>query len=95
MTSFELLSTVAIVIGVTVFLSLKSKKEKASSWQGELIKKKDLTDEDNENHVYRLIIKTDQGKKKKVTVSEEMFNQAKKGDKYEKAKGEYLPKKLP
>ena len=65
MTSFELLSTIVLVVGITVAVSLKSKKGKASFWQEELVKKKDLTDKENDNHLYRLIIKTDQGKKKK------------------------------
>jgi len=90
----ELISTLVLIAVVTVFLTLKSKKEKNSSWKGELIKKKDITDEDDENHVYRLIFKKDNGKKAKVSVSEEIYNQATIGDKYEKAKGVYIPKKI-
>ena len=90
----ELVSTIILVIVVTVILTLKSKKEKDSYWKGELIKKRDITDEDNENHVYKLIFRKENGKKIKVSVSEENFNKAKVGDKYEKAKGEYIPKKI-
>ena len=90
----ELISTLVLIAVVTVFLTLKSKKEKNSSWKGELIKKKDITDEDDENHVYRLIFKKDNGEKAKVSVSEEIYNQATIGDKYEKTKGAYIPKKI-
>ena len=86
--------TVALVIIVIVFLVLKKKKEKNSSWKGELIKKKDIADEDDENHVYRLIFKKDNGKKAKVSVNQEIYNQAKIGDRYEKMAGDYIPKKI-
>jgi len=94
MNTSEYITTAVVVVLVTGYLSLKSKKEKASTWTGELVKKKDFTDEDNENHSYRLIFKTDSGKKKKVTVSQEIYDQAKIGDKYTKASGDYLPKKI-
>jgi hypothetical protein len=93
MKTTELISTIILVIAVTIFFTLKSKKEKSSSWKGELIKKKDIIDEDDENHIYRLIFKKDSGKKAKVSVSKEMFNQAQVGDRYEKVAGDYLPKK--
>jgi hypothetical protein len=93
MKSTELISTIILVVVIAVFLMLKSKKNKNSTWKGELIKKKDFTDEDNENHLYRLIFKTDDGKKVKVTVKEEIYNKAKIGDKYEKSAGDYIPKK--
>lgn len=94
MKSTDLISTIILIAIIVVFLVLKKKKEKNSSWKGELIKKKDITDEDNENHVYRLIFKKDNGKKAKVSVNEEAYNQAKIGDRYEKAAGDYLPKKI-
>lgn len=94
MKSTELISTIILVVVIAVFLTLKSRKNKNSTWKGELIKKRDITDEDNENHVYRLIFKTDDGKKAKVTVNEEIYNQAKIGDKFEKMTGDYIPKKI-
>ncbi len=94
MNSTNLISTIILVAIIVVILVLKKKKEKNSSWKGELIKKKDLTDEDNENHVYRLIFKKDNGKKAKIPVNEETYNQAKIGDRYEKSAGDYIPKKI-
>jgi hypothetical protein len=90
----ELISTIILVILVTVILTLRSKKERASYWKGELVKKNDFTDEDNENHMYRLTFKTEVGKKKKVTVKEELYMKSKIGDKFEKMAGEYIPKRL-
>lgn len=90
----EVIYTIILVIVVTIFFTLKSKKQKESSWKGELIKKKDISDEDNENHVYRLIFLTDSGKKVKVSVKEDFYNNARVGDKYEKIKGEYIPQKI-
>ena len=92
--STNLISTIVLVVIIAVIVAFKRKKTKNSSWKGELIKKKDITDEDNENHVYRLIFKTDSGKKIKVPVSENVFNQAKIGTKYEKIAGDNIPQKI-
>jgi hypothetical protein len=94
MNTSEYITTAVIVVLVAGYLSFKSKKEKASTWAGELVKKKDFTDEDDENHRYRLIFKTNQGKKKKITVNEDVYNQARIGDKYTKNSGEYFPQKV-
>jgi len=53
-----------------------------------------MTDEDGSTYTYKLIFKTDSGKKAKAKVSEEMYNQAQVGEKYEKIKGEYVPRKI-
>lgn len=81
----------AIIVAVVIF---KRKKFKNSSWKGELIKKRAISDEDNENYIYKLIIKTDGGKKVKISVSEEIYNQAKGGERYEKIAGDNIPKKI-
>ncbi len=90
----ELIMTILLVAGLTIFFTLKSKKEKDSTWKGELIKKRDITDEDGENHVYKLIFKTDNGKKAKARVSEETYNNSQIGEKFEKIKGDYTPRKI-
>lgn len=59
-----------------------------------MIKKRTMTDEDGSTYTYKLIFKTDSGKKAKAKVSEEMYNQAQVGEKYEKIKGEYVPRKI-
>ncbi len=93
MNRIETVMTIFLVIGLTVFFTLKSKKEKDSSWKGELVKKKTYSDEDGENHVYQLTFKIEGGKKKKVKVGEDYYNQVQIGDKFEKDKGEYVPRK--
>jgi hypothetical protein len=90
----NLISTIVLVAIIVVFVVFKRKKTKNSSWRGELIKKKDITDEDDENHVYRLIFKTDSGKISKVSVSEDIYSKAKIGDKYEKVTGDFIPRKI-
>ena len=92
--STNLISTIVLVVIIAVIIAFKRKKAKNSSWKGELIKKKDITDEDDENHVYRLIFKTDSGKKIKVPVSGNVFNQAKIGARYEKIAGNNIPQKI-
>jgi len=92
--TFELISTIILVVAVTIFFSLKSKKEKNEAWQGEVIKKQDLSDEDGDNHVFRLVFKTLEGKKKKVRVGEDLYRQTNIGDKFEKISGDYVPKRL-
>ena len=94
MKPYEIISTIILVLFLIVFFSLKSKKEKDSSWKGELIKKKDISDEENENHIYTLVFKTDDGKKAKARVSEEFYNQTNVGERFEKIKGEYSPRKI-
>jgi hypothetical protein len=90
----NLIATIIVVAVVVAIVLIKKKQTKNSSWKGEVIKKKDISDEDNENHVYRLIFKTDDGKKAKLSVSEEVYNQAKVGDRYEKLSGDNTPKKI-
>lgn len=90
----ELISTIILVLIIIIFFTIKSKKQKNSSWKGELMKKRDITDEDNENHVYRLIFKTESGKKVKISVKEDLYNQVQVGDKFEKESGEYIPKRI-
>jgi len=94
MNTNEIIITIFLVIGVTIFFTMKSRKEKDSSWKGELIKKRTMTDEDGDTYGYKLIFKKEDGKKAKVKVSEEMYNQAQVGEKYEKISGDYIPKKI-
>jgi len=90
----NLISTV-VLIGIIVSIVLyKKQKERNASWTGKIVRKQDLTDEDDENHVYRLIFETTDGKKKKITVSEELYNKAKVGEQYTKASGSDTPKKI-
>lgn len=90
----EFISTLVLLAILIVYIMLKKKKEKNSSWKGELIKKRTLSDEDDEYFVYKFTFKTDQGKTVKVSVPEKIYNEGKIGDRYEKISGENVPKKL-
>mgnify|MGYP001768291132 CR=1 FL=1 len=92
--TYEIVATIILVIVITLVFTIKSKKYKDSSWVVEVIKKKVYSDEDNENHVYKLFFKTQEGKRYKVNVDENTYNQTNIGDKFQKIKGEYLPKKI-
>ena len=94
MRTTELISTIAIIAVIVVYFKLKRKKQKESSWKGELLKKRIVCDEDGDERYYRLFFKTDNGKKVKVNVSEDVYNKAQVGDRYEKVKGDYTPKKI-
>lgn len=94
MKTSELIATITLVSVITIFLALKSNKEKESSWKGELIKKKTIYDEDQSPSAYKLIFRKEDGKKTRVGVSEAMYNQAQVGERYEKVKGDYIPKKI-
>lgn len=84
-----------VLLGIIIFLvAMKRRSKKNASWKGELIKKKDITDEDDENHVYRLIFKTDSGKTEKVSMTETVYNDSKVGDRYEKLSGTNSPHKI-
>lgn len=87
-------TTLILIAIIAVFIVLKKRKVKSSSWTGELIKKRVLSDEDDENHVYRLIFKIQNGKKITVSVSEDLYNHADIGEKYEKLSGDLIPKKI-
>jgi hypothetical protein len=94
MNTNEIIITIVFVILVTIFFTLKSKKEKESAWRGELVKKRIMSDEDGDTYAYKLIFKTESGKKVKSKVSEEMFNQAQIGERFEKVRGEYIPRRI-
>lgn len=94
MKTTELISTIVIVAVIVVYFKFKRKKQKESSWKGKLLKKRIICDEDGDEVYYRLFFKTDNGKKVKVNVSKEIYNKAEVSDRYEKVKGDHIPKKI-
>ena len=64
-------------------------------WKGELIKKTSNPGDMDTNPYYYLHFKTEEGKKKKFsTPSEQYWNTWKVGDRAEKVKGDFFPKKI-
>jgi len=94
----ETVLTILFVAGVTAFFSYISYRQKKSSWIGELIDKKyieaDTDDDSSTPEKYILIFKTISGKKVKVTVSKETYNAFNLGDKAQKKSGDYYPVKI-
>ena len=90
----NIIGTLVIIAIVIILVMARNKRIRNSAWKGELVKKKDISDEDDENHVYKLIFETDAGKKEKLTVSEATYQKAKIGDRYEKLAGDNTPKKI-
>lgn len=90
----ELILTIIFVLGVTAIISFFSFKKKNSTWKGYLSdrKMKMFTDEDGfSKEEYRLIFTTDDGKKEKLVVSKDYYNNAVMGKRYVKNKGDWNP----
>lgn len=84
--------TVIVVVVLIIVMSFFSLKSKNDSWEGTLVKKKAIENEDSMVTVYKLTFKTDDGKTKHVTVNKtnpEVFFE---NVRYKKEKGEYIPK---
>ena len=90
----EIITTVLFVSAVTAVFIVLAVKQKKSSWEGVLVKKRKHYDSENMTTSYKLVFKTSDGKKKRVQVkSEKFFNEWMEGDKGIKESGEYFPKK--
>ncbi|MFZ2664294.1 MAG: hypothetical protein WAX66_02945 [Patescibacteria group bacterium] len=73
------------------------KKAKDSYWIGKVIDKKsfETTDSDDKDvTAYYLVVQTDEGKEKNVSLSKQLFDGFEVGDRIEKPKGVLHPKKL-
>ena len=91
------------IFGVLIILFLSFvfkliKKQKDSSWTGEVIDKKhnqvpDI-DSDDMQDIYYIVVKLDNGKEIKSGLSSFSFNDFQIGDRVEKKKGELYPKKI-
>ncbi len=87
----ETLLTIIFVAGVTIIFTFISLRQKNSAWKGVLTDKKIKTDSDD-NSSYRLIFRTDEGKRVKVSVATKQgFDQFQIGERFEKKTGEYFP----
>ena len=90
----EIVMTVVAVGLVTLFFTLLSKRQRDAVWTGKVIKKRYSYDEESGKHKYQLIFRTDEGKKKKMAVSKQVYEESIEGDRFEKLAGEYVPVKL-
>lgn len=87
--------SIILIVIIVIFTTIYGKKRMNDEWKGELIKKrKDFTDE-NSIDTYTLVFKTEDGKKKRTKINSlSDFNNWNIGDKVEKKKGEYHPRKV-
>lgn len=91
----EVFLSAGLVLVITIFFSYLAYKQKKDSWQGELIKKKSHTDDESCHTTYKLIFKTNEGKKKTITInSQQEFEKWQLADKAIKKSGEYFPQKF-
>jgi hypothetical protein len=85
------------IIAAIVFILWLINKGKNEGWSGTVIDKLHNTsrddDDNNVDHFYTLIVKTDK-RERKVAVSSQLYAQFEIGDKIEKPKGALLPKKV-
>jgi len=93
-----IIATVAVIGGFTAFLSYLSYRQKQSSWKGEVTGKyheEAVTDDNGSSpERFKVVFKTESGKKVTVDVFEKEYNNYKVGDKAKKKSGEYFPVKL-
>jgi hypothetical protein len=87
-------SIILVVIIVVVMMWWVSKK-KSEVWKGELIKKSWNPGDMDNSPSYTLIFKTEEGKKKKFhTPDQRYYDTWEIGDRAEKVKGDFFPKKV-
>ncbi|MFC1622233.1 hypothetical protein ACFL13_02555 [Patescibacteria group bacterium] len=81
-----------VALALLIALSIFSRKQRIkSSWRGTLEKKNKISDEGGIS--FRLVIKTSEGKRKRISVKKDLFNSFNEGDRVVKNSGEYDPKK--
>lgn len=79
---------------IVVVLILKGKN---AAWEGEVVDKifnERRGDNDKMEKFYTLVVKTTDGKEKKVGIAQEIYNKFEKGDRIKKEKGKLLPEKV-
>ena len=77
-----------------IFPYLKKKKRKKEEWYGIVEEKKIEGDYSLKKHRYAVVFRTSEDKKRKLHVSEALFNQYEKGKQYRKRSGEDFPESL-
>jgi hypothetical protein len=90
----ELILTIVVVGLVSAIFIYQSHKQKQSSWEGLLFKKRRYEDYESGQTTYTLVFKTDEGKKRRIKIkSKAEFDKWIEGDRAIKTAGEFFPKK--
>lgn len=90
---------IALVVGFLTFVLRLIFKSKASAWQGTIVDKifnerRDFDNDKKMNQFYSIEVQTDDGKKSKMAVSKQMYDDFAVGDHLVKKSGELWPKKV-
>lgn len=88
-----------LILGFFALIGKLILNAKKDEWIGTVVDKVHNTKRDSDNHnrvehYYSLTINTDAGKQRHIAVTLEQFNSASPGDRFQKLKGNLLPKKL-
>lgn len=87
--------SIVLVVIIIVVVMISTKKKKQEVWKGTLEKKKENYADEDSTQTYSLIFQTEDGKKKRVTVtSKDIYDSWSVGDMAEKKQGEYYPVKV-
>jgi len=87
--------SIILVVVIIVIVMISTKKKKQEIWKGKLEKKKQNYADENTTETYSLIFRTDEGKRKRVTISSrDIYDSWNVGDMAEKRQGEYYPTKV-
>ena len=76
------------VVGIGFYLKRFLPTKKNSSWQGEVVEKKE------ENQIFFVTVVDGNNKKQTVTISKILWNNLQRGDKIEKRAGDPYPRKI-
>ena len=91
----EYVYSIILVVVIVVVVMISTKKKKAEVWKGKLEKKRINHGDEDTMDTYRLIFRTDEGKKTGITIStRDFFNSWEVGDLAEKKQGEFFPTKV-
>ncbi len=91
----EYIYSIILVVIIIIVVMISTKKKKQEIWKGTLEKKKENYVDEDSTQTYSLIFRTEQGKKKKMIISNrDTYDSWSVGDKVEKKQGEYYPMKV-
>jgi len=77
-----------------IFPHFKRKKRKKEEWYGVVEEKRIEGDFSLKKHMHVVIFRTSEGQKRKMKMSEELFNKFEKGKQYRKRSGEDYPESI-
>jgi hypothetical protein len=83
-------TAIIFVAGILIYFRVKKKNDQ---WSGVLLKKNHYPGDMETNESWKLVFKTDDGKKKRYQVKKQVFEQWNEGDKAVKKQGSYMPEK--